>query len=422
MRKIALHGGTPVMSSPVNANYPGALVMGAEEAESLVKIATARSPFRYYGIDMQHQVRRFEEDFAAYMDVRYALGVTSCTAALHVAMKALEIGYGDKVAVPAMTFLATAGAVVASNAVPVFVDVDDSIGMDPADLDRKLGADPEIRAVIIVHLLGYPCDLEGLIAVAKKHGVPVVEDVAQSCGSSYRGRRCGTFGDIGVYSFQMNKIITSGEGGALVTNDPRLFARAVRFHDQGIIRDKEYYGVSSPEEEDAFIGLNYRMSEFTGAVLVEQLAKLDDLIKNMREVHDILVHRISQQLPDLQLRRLFDADGAAGCSFAIQLSNETKAQAMIEGLNAENITAYLLYEGKPLFKRDIFQHRRSAEKHGFPYHYPFQQPLDYSDESCLKAIELSPRTVFMPIVPTLTKEDAEAMAKGIVSVYRTLLK
>lgn len=416
-RKIALHGGTPVMKKRVSGNYPGALVMGSQEADAAAKVAMACSPFRYYGLNMQHQVKRFEDDFAAYLNVRYALGVTSCTAALHVAMKALEVGYGDKVAVPALTFLATAGAVIASNAVPVFVDTDDSLGMDPADLDRKLGADPEIRAVIVVHLLGYPCNLEELIAVAKKHGVPVVEDVAQSCGSSYLGKRCGTLGDIGVFSFQMNKIITSGEGGALVTNDPRLFTRAVRFHDQGIFRDKERYGLSSPEEEDAFAGLNYRMSEFTGAVLVEQLAKLDGMIDNMRAVHDTLVRRVSEQLPELTLRKLFDADGAAGCSFAIQLPTEAMAQAMIEGLNAENIVAYLLYEGKPLFKREIFQLRRSAEKHGFPYNYPFRQSLDYSDETCPRAIELGARTVFLPIVPTLTAKDAEAMSEGIISVY-----
>lgn len=420
MRKIALHGGTPILSRRFDANYPGALVMGAEEAAAASQVAMHRSPFRYYGVDLQHQVRRFEEDFSAYLGVPYVVGVTSCTAALHVAMKALEIGYGDKVAVPAFTFLATAGAVVASNAVPVFIDVDDRLNMDPEDLDRKLAADPEIRAVIVVHLLGVPADLDGLLAVAKRHGVPVVEDVAQSCGSSYRGKKCGSLGDIGVFSFQMNKIITSGEGGAVVTNDPRRFARAVRFHDQGIFRDKERYGIDSPDEEEAFAGLNYRMSEFTGAVVAEQLAKLDDVVRRMRAVHDTMVEHVSAMAPKLKLRLPIDADGVAGCSFGIQLPTAAEAQTMIAALNAENIVAYLLYEGKPLYLREIYQKRRSAEKHGFPYNYPFKVPLDYSDGNCPRTVDLGARTVFLPIVPTIDQLTAEAMAEGVATVYRVV--
>lgn len=154
MRKLAIHGGIPIVDKLTEGHYPGALLMGDEEAAALAQTAFSRSPFRYYGPMMNNKVKQFEDAFAEYLNVPYALGVTSCTAALHISLKALQIGYGDKVAVPAFTFLATAGAVVTANAVPVFVDIDESMGMDPSDLERKLAADPEIKAVIIVPLLG----------------------------------------------------------------------------------------------------------------------------------------------------------------------------------------------------------------------------------------------------------------------------
>lgn len=414
-RQSGRPGGKPLFGKPLEGQYPGATVMGAEEVAALTAVAMSRSPFRYYGLDMQHGTRSFEDNFARYLDVRYALGVTSCTAALFVALKALQLGYGDKVAVPAFTFLATAGAVVAAGAVPVFIDIDDSMGMDPLDLDRKLAADDEIRAVIIVPLLGYPCDMTELMAVTAKHGVRVIEDVAQSCGASYAGRKLGTFGDIGVFSFQMNKLITAGEGGAVVTNDPVLFVRAVRYHDQGIFREQERYGLQSPDETEAFAGLNFRMSEFTGAVMGAQLAKLPDILRRMRIVHDLVRGELQARAPQLRLRKLFDEEGCAGCYVALTLPTPDIAQDFIQALASDNITSYLLYGGVPLFRREIFRLRRTAEKDDFPYRYPFRNPIEDPEQSCTRAIDLCPRTVFIPISPELTREDGELLARGILS-------
>jgi len=414
-REKAKAGRKPLFEQPLAGQYPGATVMGTEEAAALSEVALSRSPFRYYGSDLQYKTRNFEDNLAHYLDVRYALGVTSCTAALFVALKALKLGYGDKVAVPAFTFLATAGAVVSAGAVPVFVDIDDSMGMDPFDLDRKLAADDEIRAVIVVPLLGYPCDMAALMAVADKHDVRVIEDVAQSCGASYAGRKLGTFGDIGVFSFQMNKLITAGEGGAVVTNDPELFVRAVRFHDQGIFREQERYGLQSPDETDAFAGLNFRMSEFTGAVMGEQLAKLPDILRRMRIVHDLVRSELQARAPQLHLRKLFDEAGCAGCYIALALPTPAIAQHFIQALAADNISAYLLYGGMPLFRRDIFRLRRTVEKDDFPYNYPFRNLIENPETSCPRAIDLCPRTVFIPISPEFTREDGELLVEGILS-------
>ncbi|MBP1994939.1 DegT/DnrJ/EryC1/StrS family aminotransferase [Paenibacillus eucommiae] len=416
-RQPARQAGKPLFEKPLEGHYPGATAMGAEEAAALSAVAMARSPFRYYGLDLQHQTRSFEDHFARYLNVRYTLGVTSCTAALFVALKALQLGYGDKVAVPAFTFLATAGAVVSAGAVPVFIDIDDSMGIDPLDLDRKLAADNEIRAVIIVPLLGYPCDMAALLAVAAKHGVRVIEDVAQSCGASYAGRKLGTFGDIGVFSFQMNKLITAGDGGAVVTSDPALFIRAVRYHDQGIFREQERYGLQSPDEADAFAGLNFRMSEFTGAAMGAQLVKLPDILRRMRIVHDLVRGELQARAPQLRLRKLYDEEGCAGCYVALVLPTPDIAQEFIRALAADNITSYLLYGGMPLFRRDIFRLRRTAEKDDFPYNYPFRNPIEDPEQSCPCAIDLCPRTVFIPISPDFTREDGELLVTGILSFF-----
>lgn len=405
----------PLFGKLLAGHYPGAMVMGADEGEALSEVAMSRSPFRYYGPDLRHQTRSFEEKLAGYLDVRYVLGVTSCTVALFVALKTLKLGYGDKVAVPACTFLATAGAVVSAGAVPVFIDIDCSMGMDPLDLERKLAADDEIQAVIIVPLLGYPCDMAALMAVAGKYGVRVIEDVAQSSGASYAGRKLGTFGDIGVFSFQMNKLITAGEGGAVVTNDPALFIRAVRFHDQGIFREQERYGLQSPDERDAFAGLNFRMSEFTGAVMGVQLTKLPDILQRMRTVHDQVLVELRERAPQLHLRKLFDEDGSAGCHVALVMPSPEVAQNLIRALQANNIASHLLYDGIPLFRRDIFRLRLTAEKDDFPYNYPFRNPIEDPERSCPRAIDLCPRTVFIPISPDYTREDGELLVEGILS-------
>ncbi|RAV07428.1 DegT/DnrJ/EryC1/StrS aminotransferase, partial [Paenibacillus contaminans] len=143
--------------------------MGPEEAAALAKVIEAQSPFRYYGADVQKKVEQLENEMAEKLGVPYVLGVTSCTAALVVALKALGIGYGDKVIVPAVTFIATAGAVVCAGAVPVYVDVDESLNMDASDLERVY--DDEVKAIIAVSILGHPVDMDPVMAFAKKHNI-----------------------------------------------------------------------------------------------------------------------------------------------------------------------------------------------------------------------------------------------------------
>src|SRR6185436_1898940 len=160
---------------------------------------------------------------------------------------------------------------------PVFAEIDESFNIDPADIESKIT--PQTKAIMVVHLQGNPADMDRILAIAKKHRVPVVEDCAQSVGASYKGRPVGSLGDIGIYSLQLNKTITAGEGGAVVTNDPLLFERASRFHDLGGFR-APHQQAAGQTQGDWFPGQNYRLNEFSGGVLLAQLRKLDRIVED----------------------------------------------------------------------------------------------------------------------------------------------
>lgn len=416
--QLAINGGKPARDKPLPPNYPGAVMMGAEEAELVEKTIHAQSPFRYYGPDVKNAVREFEDTMANALGVPYALGVSSGTAALIVALKALGVGYGDKVIIPANTFIATAGAVICCNAVPVFCDVDESLNLDPADLSRVV--DDEVKALITVPILGNPCDMDPIMDFAKAHGIYVIEDIAQSLGTRYKGNHLGTIGDIGAFSFQMNKILTAGEGGAVVTHESKWFDRAVRYHDQGLFREKGRYGINSPEETNAFIGQNYRMTELAGATLQAQWMKLDGMIAKMKRYHRTIRDAIATEVPRVKFRKCVDEDGHIGSTLGMILPSAEIAEKSIKALNEENIGTNLLYGGRPIYMVPQIFHQRTAEKDQFPFNYPFKNPVVYSEEMCPRAWDLMPRTIYLPVSPLLTEQDKDEIITGIVKVFREL--
>lgn len=416
--KLAIDGGTPVRSKPLPPNYPGAMVMGEEECEGAAAIVQSQSPFRYYGPNVQNAVTNFENTMAEKLKMPYVLGVSSGTAALVVALKALGIGYGDKVIVPANTFIATAGTVVCSNAVPVFADVDDSLNVDPEDLERVI--DEEVKAIVAVPILGNPCDMEPIMDIATKYGLYVIEDVAQSCGATYKGKDVGTIGHISTFSFQINKILTAGEGGAVVTRSRKFFERAVRYHDQGMFRDKGRYGWDSPEETNACIGQNYRMNELTGAVLQEQWNKLDRVVAKMRTTWRTIREALSAELTNITFRSSVDEAGDIGSNLGIILPSADVANQFAQALQAENIQVSTLYGGKPIYMAPQIFQQRTLERDRFPFNYPFKNPVVYSEDMCPRACDLMPRTVYLPISPLLTEQDASEIVRGVVKVFKGL--
>jgi perosamine synthetase len=220
-------------------------------------------------------VGRFEREFAAFCEARHAVATSNGTTALHLALVTLGIGPGDEVLVPDLTFVATANAVRYSGAMPVFVDADPiTWTLDPADARRKVTA--RTRAIVPVHLYGHPADLDPLLELARTHDLRVVEDAAEAHGARYKGRRVGALGHVGVFSFYGNKIITTGEGGMVVTNDPALAERAAFLRDHAMDPKRRYY---HPE-----VGFNYRMTNIQAAIGCAQLEQAEPILARRKTI------------------------------------------------------------------------------------------------------------------------------------------
>lgn len=214
------------------------------------------------------KVEAFEQQFSKYQDVKYCMGVTNGTHAIQLALECLDIGKNDEVIIPAFTFVSTLTAVIYCNAMPIPVDVDkDTFCIDP-DAIRK-AITPRTKAIIPVHMAGHACDMDEICSIAKEHGLYVIEDAAHAHGAEYKGRKIGSFGEFATFSFQNGKIMTCGEGGAIVTNNDELYKKAFLIHGVGRPKNDRLY-------EHLFLGSNYRMNEFQAAVLIAQLERLDE--------------------------------------------------------------------------------------------------------------------------------------------------
>ena len=336
--RLAINGGAPARQRPAPPMYPGGMAIGEEEEQAVVEVIRSKRLFRYYGPDAgPSKTAEFEDAFARQMGVQYARAVNSGTAALICALVGAGVGPGDEVIVPAYTWIATATSVVMLGAIPVLAEVDESLTLDPADVRRKIT--PLTRAIMPVHMRGAPADMAPLMAIAREHGLAVIEDVAQADGGSYQGKRLGSIGDLGCFSLQFNKIITTGEGGMITTNDRNAYIRASAYHDPTSVGMGRGF---TAEEVPNFAGQNYRASEFIGAVGLVQLGRLDGLLEAMRERKQRIKAGI-QGIPGLEFRRIHDAQGDASICIIMFLPTPEKAQEFGKALSAENVGTWNLY-------------------------------------------------------------------------------
>jgi 8-amino-3,8-dideoxy-alpha-D-manno-octulosonate transaminase len=421
---LAVNGGTPVRSTPLPLEFPGVHHMGEEEIDAAVRVLRSRSPFRYYGVDLQGEVEGFESDFAKFLGVKHFLAVNSGTGALHVALAALGVGPGQEVIVPAYMWVSVIAAVVNLGAIPVLADIDDTFCVDPTLLEAKIT--PRTAGVITVHMSGAPADVEAISAITRKHGIFLLEDCAQCSGGSIRGKKVGTFGQMAIFSFQMNKNMTAGEGGGIATNDEHLYNRAVACHDTGYARDAN--GRAMFERRDLCLwGRGYRMDEMRASILRVQLRKLPTIIGRMRTSK----YRIRQELKkfsQVTLRRIVDETGDTGCFLLTTFPTAEMAHAVNQALRAEGIVTFsqgvnnivMTNWGLHIyFNIPSLVQRTSADKGGFPWTLAENQTSkpEYSKGTCPRADSLFERTCLLAIPSSLTEQDEQ----DIIAAFKKVL-
>ncbi|MBI4027366.1 MAG: DegT/DnrJ/EryC1/StrS family aminotransferase [Verrucomicrobia bacterium] len=331
--QLAMDGGMPIRRTPLPLEFPGTYFYGKQELDLVSRVIRARSPNRYYGLDLQYMTEQFEREFAKFVGVPHALAVNSGTAALAVGMMALGIGPGDEVIVPGYMWVSTVGAVVRLGAIPVLADIDETFCLDPKDVERKINK--RTRVVVLVHMSGATGNVAPIVELCRKYKIHLLEDVAQAAGASAHGKRLGSFGDISIFSFQLNKPMTTGEGGAVCTRTKQLHDRAFAAHCVGYPRNAAGR-LDLKNLEFATWGYGARMNEPTAALALAQLGKLPKICASMRERKHKLKKMLSD-IPGLSFRRLDDPEGEAGSFLLTIFPDAAHANFFVKALRAEGI-------------------------------------------------------------------------------------
>src|SRR5712691_5210322 len=401
--RLARDGGTPARTGPERPMFPGGMEVGDEELEALERVIRSKNLFRYYGVgEGPHEVATFEREFAEHMGAERALCVNAGSSALICGLIGGGVGPGDEVIVPAYTWNATANAVLASGALPVLAEVDESLTLDPANAEAKIS--PRTKAILPVHMRGNAADMGALVALAERHGLALVEDVCQAAGASFEGRRLGTFGDAGAFSLQFNKIITTGEGGAMITSRRDVYELAIDVHDcAGPVRQ----GGGPPR----FPGWNFRASELVGAIARVQLGRLDGLLERMRANHARLAEHVAA-LPGLQLRRSNDDGGDAGIALIAFAESASLAREAVDALQAEGVLATRIYS------RDV------VDLHIYPYWKPVLDAIAAAGApapDCPRTLDLLERTVHVDVSPLCDDRDLDEISLAFTKVATQVL-
>jgi dTDP-4-amino-4,6-dideoxygalactose transaminase len=318
------------------------------------------------------KVRRFEDLFKDYYHVKHALAVNSATAGLHAAVAAINVNPGDEILVTPYSMSASATAVVMHNAIPIFVDIDeDTFNINPEEIKKAIT--PKTRAIIVVHLFGYPAEMDEIMEIAKEHDLKVIEDAAQAPGCTYKGSFVGTIGDIGIFSFNQNKTITTGEGGINVTNDDELAKRInlIRNHGEVVV---EHYPV---ETIAGIIGYNYRMTELEAAVGIAQFKKLDKLTRHRIKLAEYLTEKLHQFTPAITPPRIKNYSKHVYFVYPMKYNSaETGVHRnrFSDAVRAEGVPLFGGYV-RPIYLEPMYQQLLAYGNSGFPFKGPHMEKV-----------------------------------------------
>ena len=408
-KQLAINGGVPVRTTPLALEFPGIHYMDEKEVTAALRVLRSRSPFRYYGLDLQGEAEAFESEFASFLGIAHALAVTSGTAALHVALVALGMGPGQEVIVPAYMWVSVVAAVVNLGAIPILADIDETFCLDPTDVQRRIT--PRTTGIVAVHMSGAQADVYALSKIAREYGLILLEDCAQC---------------MATFSFQMNKNMTSGEGGCVVTNNERLYQRAFACHDTGYARD--HSGRAICEDLDLCLcGRGYRLDELRASILRVQLTKLPQVIASMHR-SKYRIRRALEVYPDVRLRRIVDREGDTGSFLISTYKDSQTAKSISDALRAEGIVTspqgvnnvVMTDWGLHIYSNiPSLTNKTSTDQRGFPWRLSENQDSKstYRKGECPVADNLFSRSILLAIPSCLTEQDED----DIIRAFRKVL-
>ena len=418
MAELAARGGTPVRTEP----FPEWPLAGPEEREWVEKVLSGSRWFGgLQGDDPGTMGRLFGERFAELHGARFGMPVSNGSTAIEVALKALDIKPGDEVIVPAYTFISTATSVFMVGAVPVFADMDpQTYCLDPMDLERCIT--PHTKTVLPVHLGGQMADMPAICDVAEKKGLSILEDAAQAIDSVLEGKKSGTWGDLGTFSFQSNKTMTAGEGGLILTNDPDIAEKVVALRAFGRFQDKP--GVRSSDLTCTQVSSNYRLSELQAAVLMAQLERFPDH-DALRQANAERLNQGVEQIPGLKHIGLNRPNSKHGYYYYF-LRYDTEQYGNIdpdqfcEALQAEGIP-FVPGDRKPLYRHPVFE-VESLSDHLCPLALErYQKALDLLGSGCPVTEESCGCTILLRHQVLLGQEkDMDDILEALWKVHKNI--
>lgn len=386
---------------------PGFELIGKEEQDAVNDIFEKSKGVLYrYGLDERRnnifRVDDFEKKLAEKVNSKYSLFVCNGTAALKLGLIALGVKPGDEVITQSFTFVATVEAILELGAIPVITEVDKTLNMDYLDLERKIT--DRTRAIIPVHMAGVAAKMDEITAIASKHGIPILEDSAQTLGATYKDKMLGTIGDAGIYSLDIGKVITTGEGGVLVTDDEELFLKARAYSDHGHEQNPD---VPRGEDTRSIWGFNYKVTELQGAIGLAQLKKLDFIIEKQRENKKYLKDGI-KDISGIEFREIPNQDGDASDTLIFFVETREKALNIAKNLSMEGIGTKNLPDA-------INWHFAGTWTHIF-YNYPEYDGKDL-EQVWPQSTDYLRRAIALPIMVNTTKEELDEI---IVKLHTVL--
>ncbi len=371
--------------------------IGQEEIDAVAKVIESKWLFKCAG-PVESQTALFEEELCKVFNNDHAILMSSGKASLISALIGMGVGPGDEVIVPAYTYIATAMAVVAVGAMPIIAEVDETLTLDVNAVEKKITG--RTKAILPVHIQGFPSNMEALCDLAKKHNIYVLEDACQADGGSYKGKRLGTWGDAGALSFNQFKIITAGEGGALLTNNRDIFERAAIYHDSSAIA---FFGNQFDNfSTELFCGVEYRTNEITAAIMRVQLTRLDGILEELRANKKYIMDALKN---DFEFIPSNDIEGDCGVVVAFRFATEKEARAFSEKIGG----TLPIDTGKHVYTNwtSILEKKGAVNPAADPFKMSANKAPDYSADMCPKTLDYLSRTVYSSMRVDKTKEELD---------------